>query len=57
MNMSSITKGIAMGVAVGAVTYTLSNATKHQKKKMKSSTGKAIRAIGDMVEGISYMIH
>ncbi|NLZ45827.1 MAG: hypothetical protein GX896_03960 [Clostridiales bacterium] len=57
MNMSAITKGIAMGVAVGAVTYTVSNATKHQKKKMKSSTGKAIKAVGDMVQGISYMFH
>ncbi len=57
MSISAIAKGITIGLAAGAITYTISNATGKQMKKVKNSAGKAIRAIGDVVDGISYMLH
>lgn len=57
MSISAIAKGITIGLAAGAITYTISNASGKQMKKVKNSAGKAIRAIGDVVDGISYMLH
>ena len=56
MNMTSIAKSITAGIAAGTMVYAVSNASNRQKRKIKHSTGKALRAIGDMVEGISYMM-
>lgn len=55
--MSAVAKGVSMGVAAGVMTYALSNASMHQKKKIKRSTEKAIKAVGDVINGISYMMH
>lgn len=56
MNMTSMAKGITAGIAAGTMVYAVSNASNRQKRKIKHSTGKALRAIGDMVEGIGYMM-
>lgn len=57
MDGCSCLKGIAMGVTVGAITYAVSSCSCRSKKKMKKNTGKAIKAIGSVVDGISYMMH
>ncbi len=56
MSTSSLAKGISVGLTVGAVTYAIANASSGEKRKLKSRTGKAIRAIGDVMEGISAMM-
>lgn len=57
MSASSIVKGVVAGAAAGAVVYAVSNSSARQRKKVKSSTGKAIRAIGNVVDGISFMMN
>lgn len=57
MNKGSIVKGVSMGLAVGAVTYAISSASRGDKRRLKSRTGKAIRAIGDVMDGISMMMN
>ena len=53
MNLTSAAKGMAMGLTVGAITYAVSNATSHQRKKVKSNAGKALKALGEVASGIS----
>ena len=53
MNTTSLVKGISAGLAAGAVVYAISCATKREKRMLKSRTGKAVKAIGDVMEGIS----
>ena len=36
INISSLAKGITIGMAVGAATYALTNATKKDKRMLKS---------------------
>ena len=43
---SSIAKGMAAGVAVGAVTYMMTNSNRKRSKAIKKGTGKAIKAVG-----------
>jgi len=42
-----------MGIMAGAVTYTISSASSRQKNKIKSSTGRAIKAMGDVIDGVT----
>ena len=53
MNTTSLVKGISAGFTAGAVVYAISCATKREKRMLKSRTGKAVKAIGDVMEGIS----
>lgn len=54
--MNSVFKSMALGVTVGAITYAVTSKSGKQKRKMKSTTGKAIKAIGSAIDGISYMM-
>lgn len=56
MNTSSMVKGVSVGLAAGAVAYAISSASKKDRRRLKSRTGKAIRAIGDVMDGISMMM-
>lgn len=56
MSASSIVKGISIGITAGAIAYAVSNASNKDKKRLKSRTGKAIRAIGDVMDGLSMMM-
>lgn len=53
--MSSVMKGVSVGLATGVMTYTIANATSKQKNKIKRSTGKAIKAVGEVIDGMSNM--
>ena len=53
MNTASLVKGISAGLTAGAVVYAVSCATKREKKMLKSRTGKAVKALGDVMDGIS----
>lgn len=56
MKVNSIVKGISIGLTAGTVAYAVANATSKDKRRLKSNAGKAIHAIGDVVEGINLMI-
>lgn len=55
MNIPSLCKGIAVGVVTGAAVYAVSNATKAEKKHLKSDTIKAVRSISSMLDGLGSM--
>ncbi len=57
MNKGSIMKGVSVGLTAGAVVYAISSASRSDKRRLKSRTGKAIRAIGDVMDGISMMMN
>lgn len=56
MKISSIAKGVAVGMTAGAVAYTVANASSREKKKLKGNTARAIKAIGDVMDDISSMM-
>jgi len=47
-----------IGMAVGAAAYMASSgkAGKARTKKIKKSTGKALRQVGEFIDNISYMV-
>lgn len=49
-------KGAAAGMAIGAVAATVGTAMIKNKKGFKKSAGKAIRAVGDIMENVQYML-
>lgn len=55
VSISSLAKGVSAGFMVGAATYALCGATKKEKRSLKSDAGKAIKAIGSIVEDFSDM--
>ena len=50
MNVSSLCKGVAVGMTAGVVTYALTNATKGEKRRFKSNTVKAMKSVGTMMD-------
>lgn len=56
MQMKSMITGVSMAIAAGTVAYAVTEATSSEKKMLKSRTGRAIRAIGDVMDGISMMM-
>jgi hypothetical protein len=56
MKMKSMITGVSMAIAAGTVAYAVTEATSSEKKMLKSRTGRAIRAIGDVMDGISMMM-
>ncbi len=54
---NSVLKGVAVGTALGAATYMISNKDKRKKaKSLKKGTGKALKAVGTIVDSVSYMM-
>ncbi|MCL2034460.1 MAG: hypothetical protein FWG94_06980 [Oscillospiraceae bacterium] len=47
-----------IGMAVGAAAYMASSgkAGKTRTKKLKKSTGKALRHVGEFIDNVSYMV-
>ena len=56
MNITSLCKGIAVGVVTGAAVYAVTNATKSEKRHLKSDTIRAVRAVSSMREGLGSMV-
>ena len=55
MNITSLCKGIAVGVVTGAAVYAVTNATKSEKRHFKSDTIRAVRSVSSMLEGLGSM--
>ncbi len=55
MNIPSLCKGIAVGVVTGAAVYAVTNATKSNKRMVKSNAMKAVRSVSSMLEGLGCM--
>ena len=52
-----ILKGIALGMAVGAVAYIMSaDSMKKTRKKCKRNATRALNAARDMIDEVGYMI-
>lgn len=51
--MKSAATGIAVGMAAGAIAYAASSATPRKKRMLKTRTGRALHAVGDMMESLS----
>ncbi|MGN1132877.1 MAG: hypothetical protein ACI4RN_00305 [Oscillospiraceae bacterium] len=56
MNLNSVLKGISAGVTAGAIVYAVTNASHHEKRVLKSRTGKALHAISSVMDEISTMM-
>lgn len=56
MKMKPIITGISMGIAAGTVAYAMTTASTREKKMLKSRTGRALHAMGDVMDGISMMM-
>lgn len=55
MNIPSLCKGVAIGVVTGAAVYAVTNASKADKRHLKTDTVKAVRSISSMIEGLGSM--
>ncbi|MBP1565075.1 MAG: hypothetical protein J6A58_04880 [Oscillospiraceae bacterium] len=56
MRVMSIVKGVAAGAAVGTVCYAISNSSKRKRNVLKKNTGKALKSVVDVLNGISDMM-
>lgn len=56
MKMSNVAKGAAVGLAAGAAVYMATSAKKSKTRMMKKKAGQAIKAVGSVVDDISYLM-
>lgn len=56
MNTNSIIKGAVVGLAAGTVAYAVSSGNRRQKNNVKKNMGKALRAVGSVIDGVSCMM-
>ncbi|MCI8405746.1 MAG: hypothetical protein HFE43_01840 [Oscillospiraceae bacterium] len=56
--VSAVVKGVAAGAVVGAAAYMMSTAPsrKRQVQTAKKSAGRALKAVGNVIENVSYMM-
>ena len=54
--MSSVVKGLAAGAVVGTATYMMTSKKKRMATSMKKNAGKALKAMGSVIENVSYMM-
>ena len=53
MNLPTILTGAAVTAAVCTAAYMMTGKKKNTAKQLKKKAGKAVQAVGDIVEGIS----
>ena len=56
MNLPTILTGAAVTAAVGTAAYMMTGKKKNTAKQMQKKAGKAVQAVGDIVESISSMM-
>lgn len=55
-NVTSIVRGAALGVAVGAVAVAMSKAKGTKAKSIRKKAGKAMKSLGNVIDDVAYMI-
>lgn len=55
-SMKGYAKGIATGIAVGTAVGAIGGRLMNNKKAVKKNAGKALRAVGDFLENVQYMM-
>ena len=55
-SMRGYAKGMAAGIAVGAAVGAICGRMMHNKKAVKKNAGKALRAVGDFLDNVQYMM-
>ena len=53
---SSFVKGVGTGMAVGMTIVAAKNMTMKNNKKVKRNAGRAMRAVGDLIQNVQYMM-
>lgn len=53
---SAIITTACVGMAAGAAAYMISGSNSSKAKKLKKSTGRALRQVGDFIDNVSYMM-
>ncbi len=51
-NVMSVAKGVAAGMAAGAIVATVGKAMYDNRKNLKKGSTKAIRAVGEFINGV-----
>jgi len=54
--VSSMVKGLAAGAVVGTATYMMTSAKRKNSSSMKKSASKAVKAVGAVIENVSYLM-
>ncbi|MEG0693508.1 MAG: hypothetical protein RR444_10575 [Oscillospiraceae bacterium] len=54
--MSSVVKGLAAGAVIGTATYMMTTGKKKNNHNVKKNAGKALKAVGTVIENVSYMM-
>ncbi len=57
MQYKALAKGVALGVTAGTVGYFILQASAGEKNRLKRRTMRAVRAMGDVWESVSDMLH
>ena len=55
-NVSSLVKGLAAGAVVGTATYMMTTSKKSKSTSMKKNASKAVKAVGTVIENVSYLM-
>ena len=55
MNIPSLCKGITIGVLAGAAVYAVTNASRADKRHLKTDMIRAVRSVSSMLEGLGSM--
>ena len=56
MKAKSVITGISFAIAAGTAAYAVANASQKEKRTLKTKAGKALHAMGDVMDTISDMI-
>lgn len=54
--MNSVVKSMVIAATAGAITYAVTATSPKQKRKLKRTANRAIRAVSSTIDGISSMI-
>lgn len=55
-NAMGIAKGVGVGMLAGAAAVTVGSMLIKDKKHLKKNAGKAIHAVGDLIDNVEYML-
>ncbi len=54
--MNSVVKGLAAGAVVGTATYMMTSSRRTNGSRMKKNASRAMKAVGTVIENVSYLM-